>query len=187
MLFQSIQFHQRQKINNLIRVLIGLIIIFGFHFIPNKIDGLPILPFEWAGIVLAAFAIGQLALISTIAYQIIFVTYWVTFGHLPIGQFQLILGLYLGEWLAAWVIGSIAQQWSESLKPWWTFLIAILGLVIIQSSTALWMTALPINDAVPFWKAMFPGVLILSSFILMITQITLRRLVGRKNYYSKSS
>jgi hypothetical protein len=186
MLFKTIQFHERPRVNNALHVLIGLVIIFAFHFIPNKIDGLPILPFEWAGIVLAAFIIGQLALVSTILYQIILVTYWVTWGHLPIDQFQLILGLYLGEWLAAWAIGSIAQQWSESLKPWWTFLIAFLGLVIIQSSTALWMTALPINDAIPFWKAMFPGVLILSSFILMITQIAMRGLVGRKKFYSKS-
>jgi hypothetical protein len=186
MLFKTIQFHERPRVNTALHVLIGLVIIFAFHFIPNKIDGLPILPFEWAGIVLAAFAIGQLALISAIIYQIIFVAYWVVWGHLPIDQFQLILGLYLGEWLAAWAIGSIAQQWSESLKPWWTFLIAFLGLVIIQSSTALWMTALPINDAIPFWKAMFPGVLILSSFILMITQIAMRGLVGRKKFYSKS-
>ena len=54
---------------------------------------------------------------------------------------------------------------------------------VIQGANALWMRAFPIHDATDTWKITLPGVLILSSGILMIIQILLRLQKGRKNFY----
>jgi hypothetical protein len=195
MLFHSTVFHPSARINNILLILMGSIILFGFYLIPTRWPQLPYLPFEWAGIVVMSFCFGKRSILSAMLFQIVLIAYFVLANelnpkmanHFNANQWQWLLGLnlgqWLGEWLAAWAVGNIAQYWKEVEKPWWTFLVAILGMGIIQGANALWMRAFPIHDATDTWKITLPGVLILSSAVLMLTQILLRIKKGRKNFY----
>ncbi len=195
MLFHSSIIHRSTRLNNLILVLLGTLILFSFYLIPTRWPQLPYLPFEWAGVVVISFCFGKRSILSTIFFQLTLIAFFVLvnpFETNPQNQFSsnqwkwllgLNLGQWLGEWLASWIVGNITQYWKESEKPWWTFLIAILGMGIIQTSNALWMRAFPIHGALDTWKITFPGVLILSSVILMLLQILVRFKKGRKNFY----
>mgnify|MGYP000022190517 CR=1 FL=1 len=195
MLFHSSQLHNKPMVNQFILILMGSMVLLGFYIIPTRWPQLPYLPFEWAGIVIIAFCFGKRALISTILFQVCMISFFLlstkidpaNSSALKANQWQWLLGLnlgqWLGEWLSAWVVGNIAQYWRETEKPWWTFLVSILGMGIIQGANALWMKAFPIHDAADTWKITLPGVLILSSGILMLVQIILRIKKGRNQFY----
>ncbi len=195
MLFHSSKIHPSTTPNNILLILMGSIILLAFYLIPTRWPQLPYLPFEWAGIVIISFCVGKRSILITILSQVGLISFFILTNQLNPGtaktftanQWQWLLGLnlgqWLGEWIAAWTVGNIAQSWKEAEKPWWTFLVAILGMGIIQGANALWMRAFPIHDATDTWKITLPGVLILSSGILMIIQILLRLQKGRKNFY----
>ena len=195
MLFHSSVIHPSSRINNILLILLGSIALFGFYLIPTRWPQLPYLPFEWAGIVIVSFCLGKRSILSTILFQMALIAFFLLSSELNTkvahglnaNQWQWLMGLnlgqWLGEWIAAWTVGNIAQHWKEVEKPWWTFLVAILGMGLIQGANALWMRAFPIHDAMDTWKITLPGVLILSSVTLMLIQILLRLKKGRKNFY----
>ena len=173
--------------NNILLVLFGSLVLLCFYLIPTRWPQLPYLPFEWAGIVVISYCFGKRSILSTILFQTGLISFFILTNRFNPNQWQWLLGLnlgqWLGEWIAAWTVGNIAQYWKEVEKPWWTFLVTILGMGIIQGSNALWMRAFPIHDASETRKITLPGVLILSSAILMLIQILLRLKKGRKNFY----
>jgi hypothetical protein len=189
MIAELIQLHPQKKWDHLIKVIIASLLLFLIDLILVDILQQQALPYAWAGIVLIGMWLGMpLGWIALFISQCLFTAYQLLFFSEEITPYLLFgiigIGAKISEWMAVIVVGKLCQ-WEESAKPWWNYLIAVLGLSILYVGIGFWAKAPYFEEGWKWLKQEFTDIFILAAFLLMITQITKRLLTGRAQFYSK--
>jgi hypothetical protein len=189
MIAELIQLHPQKKWDHLIKVIIAAILLFLIDLIPVNLLPQQNLPYSWAGIVLIGMWWGMpLGLVALFVYQCISTTYQLLIFPKELTPYLLFnimgIGAKISEWMAVIVVGKLCQ-WEESAKPWWNYLIAVLGLSILFLGIGFWATAPYYQEGWKWLKREFTDIFILAAFLLMVTQITKRLMTGRAQFYSK--
>lgn len=167
------------------KISLGAVVMGLFYLIPNRWEGLPILPFEWAGITLVALTLNwRKALASLLLFQLTIILIAVYFQGYSVKALLSLPGMMMAE-IAAVVITARCNEWKDAYLPWWNFMIAVLGMTIILLGSAFWMKALGDQNWTQLIKAMYTGILMLSAFLLMLQQMLWRLIKGREFYYNK--
>lgn len=167
------------------KIIVGALVMGLFYIIPNRWEGLPILPFEWAGIIWVSLSLQwRKALASLLLFQMVIVISATFFLGYPVKALLSLPGMIMAE-IAAVVVTARCNEWKEAYLPWWNFMIAVLGMSIILLGSAFWMKALGDQNWTQLIKAMFTGILMLSAFLLMLQQFLWRMIKGRESYYTK--
>jgi hypothetical protein len=167
------------------KIILGALVMGLFYFIPNRWEGLPILPFEWAGITLVALTLNwRKALASLLIFQLTILLMAIFIQGYSIKSLLSLPGMMMAE-IAAVVVAARCNEWKEAHLPWWNFMIAVLCMTIILVGSAFWMKALGDQNWTQLLKAMYTGILMLSAFLLMLQQLIWRLIKGREFYYKK--
>jgi hypothetical protein len=185
MLDQEIKISPSSTIDVWGKISLGTLVMVLFYLIPNRWEGLPILPFEWAGITLVALTLNwRKALASLLIFQFCVVMFAVFIQGYSIKALLSLPGMMMAE-IAAVVVTARCNEWKESYLPWWNFMIAVLCMTIILLGSAFWMKSLGDQNWPQLIKAMYTGILMLCAFLLIIQQLIWRLIKGREFYYRK--
>ena len=167
------------------KIALGAVTMGLFYLIPNRWEGLPILPFEWAGITLVALTLNwRKALASLLLFQLSILLIAVFVQGYSIKALLSLPGMMMAE-IAAVMVTARCNEWKDAYLPWWNFMIAVLGMTIILLGSAFWMKSLGDQNWPQLIKAMYTGILMLSALLLVVQQMLWRLIKGREFYYKK--
>ncbi len=185
MLDQEIKISPSSTIDVWGKISLGTLVMGLFFLLPNRWEGMPILPFEWAGITLVALTLNwRKALVSLLIFQLCVVMFAVFIQGYSIKALLSLPGMMMAE-IAAVVVTARCNEWKEAYLPWWNFMIAVLCMTIILLGSAFWMKSLGDQNWHQLIKAMYTGILMLCAFLLIIQQLIWRLIKGREFYYRK--
>lgn len=185
MLDREIKIGSSSTVDVWVKIAFGAVTMGLFYLIPNRWEGLPILPFEWASIALVALTLNwRKALASLLLFQLSILLIAVYVQGYSIKALLSLPGMMMAE-IAAVIVTARCNEWKDAYLPWWNFLIALLCMTIILLGSAFWMKSLGDQNWTQLIKAMYTGVLMLSAFLLMVQQLLWRLIKGREFYYKK--
>ncbi len=182
-------FHSQPRWDFILKTALAWGLLTALAWIPVGLIPGTALPFGWAGVVMIGMWMGmRIGMAALLLHQLVFTLYQWAVHPLSFDTttwaLSLGVGVKISEWITVILMG-VLSTWKEITKPWWTYLVATLGLTILHVGGGLWMHAQNIALGWKWLQSHYSAIFILAALILMLTQILRRLLTGREQFYSK--
>jgi len=180
--------HSQARWDFVLKTLLAWVVLTAMAWIPVGLIPGTALPYAWAGVVMIGLWMGmRVGIAALLLHQLGFTLYQCSLHPLSFDTTSWVLSLGLGvkitEWITVLLMG-LLSTWKEITKPWWTYLVATLGLTLLHVGGGLWMHAQNITLGVQWLKNHYSAIFILAALILMLTQLLRRLFTGREQFYS---